>query len=291
MAKRKRHLGARFLQKITDLISSAIRRKYRKFVTERNIQTSHGVIRIIEFGFEEDTISPLFIDLHGSGFVLQRADVDTPINLKIREKANIKIASIDYPLAPQFPYPIANEVVYEISKYYFEHASELHIDSSKIGIGGYSAGGTITAATCIKANVEKSLAFAFQVLVFPAADLTIDVHQRPKFPLALPPWLMKMFNDCYIENDLEKAKSPFISPIFATKEQLTGQPPALLIVAGKDSLHDEAIRYGARLESCGVEVETHDFKDSIHGFTQFGKKDSLEAIEVISTYINQILHL
>ena len=50
-----------------------------------------------------------------------------------------------------------------------------------------------------------------------------------------------------------------------------------MILAGMDSLHDEAIQYKNMLEKADVEVELHDFKDSIHGFIRLNKADAKEA--------------
>jgi acetyl esterase len=94
-----------------------------------------------------------------------------------------------------------------------------------------------------------------------------------------------MSNECYFNNNIETAKSPYLSPIYATKEQLTGLPPTLLIVAGDDSIHDEGVRYGEMLKAAGVDVEFHDFKDSVHGFTYYKKADAKIGHDLIADYI------
>ena len=78
-----------------------------------------------------------------------------------------------------------------------------------------------------------------------------------------------------------------ISPGYATQEQLTGLPPALLIVAGRDSLHDEGVLYGELLKDAGVPLEFHEFADSVHGFTCFNKPDALKGWEVMAGFIRK----
>jgi acetyl esterase len=56
-----------------------------------------------------------------------------------------------------------------------------------------------------------------------------------------------IFDACYI--DPTQAKDPFVSPVYATQEELKGLPPALFILAGRDSLHDKGLRYCEMLET------------------------------------------
>ena len=114
---------------------------------------------------------------------------------------------------------------------------------------------------------------------------TIPGKNFPK--KALSPRLVDMFNACYHNKDIETAKLPHISPLYATKEQLTGLPPALLIVAGLDSLRDEAVRYKDLLIDAGVHVEFHEFAGSVHGFTYNRTPDAKKGWEVMADFINK----
>ena len=123
-----------------------------KFGKERLIETSHGSVSVLEYGFDSQKTEPLFIDMHGGGFVLGWAAMDEPMCVYFREQANIKVISIDYPKAPKNPYPVAVEAIYEIIKHYFDNAEKYKINPNSIGIGGHSAGGNFAAVMCIKAN-------------------------------------------------------------------------------------------------------------------------------------------
>jgi acetyl esterase len=94
-----------------------------------------------------------------------------------------------------------------------------------------------------------------------------------------------VFNACYV--DPETAKQSYASPIFASREQLTGLPPALLIVAGCDSLHDEGIQYAQMLQAAGVAVELHDFAQAAHGFTYNKTPDAQKAQALMADFIHR----
>ena len=67
---------------------------------ERGVDTRHGPVRVLEYGFEEKELRPLYVDLHGGGFIMMQADADEAMNLEFVHRAGVKVISIDYPKAP-----------------------------------------------------------------------------------------------------------------------------------------------------------------------------------------------
>ena len=265
--------------------------KKRTIADERYIETSYGKIRVLEYGFDSPEVKPLYIDLHGGGFALMFPEYNENQTVYIQNETNVKIISIDYPKAPQNPYPAAVEAIYEVIKYYVENASKYKIDPERIGIGGYSAGGNLATVTCIKANEKKEFSFKFQILCYPPTDLLEDPYMKPKtkkVPKAISQRDVQIATFSYL-SDFQHSREPFCSPVYATNEQLTGLPPALLIVAGIDPLYPEGLRYSKKLEKAGVPLELHDFKESVHGFTHYGKPDAEEAQIVIIDFIRNLL--
>lgn len=223
--------------------------------------------------------------MHGGGFIFGSADMDEAMNLYFREKVNIKIISIDYPKAPESPYPAAVEAVHQVIKHYTDNALAYKIDTGHMGIGGHSAGANLATVTCMKAKEHCDFSFRFQLLDYPPLDLRTDPFLKSTPKKAISPKLATTFNACYI--DPENARSPFASPVFENVEQLTGLPPAMLIVAGQDSLHDEGVQYSKMLQAAGVPVELHDFKESVHGFTYNKTPDATRAHMLMADFIGK----
>jgi acetyl esterase len=277
----KKALRLQFIMKLASKLKSA------KIGKERFINTSHGDIKVLEYGFDSSEIEPLFIDMHGGGFVLGWAAMDEPMCVYFREQTDVKIISIDYPKAPKNPYPAAVEAIYEIIKHYADNAQTYKINPDSIGIGGHSAGGNFAAVMCIIAKEKGDFSFKYQVLDYPPCDMSINAFDKPNPKGAISPKMADMFDTCYHGKNIEAAKSPYISPIYAAKEQLSGLPPALLIVAGRDSLHDEGVHYGNLLKEAGVCVEFHDFTDSVHGFTYNKTPDAKKGWSIIAEFIKK----
>jgi len=277
----------RRLQRITALFFRLRGLGRKRKGKERYVTTSRGAVRVLEYGFEDAKVTPLYVDMHGGGFVLMDADSDEEINLYLHEKTGVKIISIDYPKAPDAPFPAALEAVYEVVLFYKNSATELGIDASHIGIGGHSAGANLATVTCMRAREMDDLHLCFQILDYPPLDLYTDPFVKPLPKGAIPPKLALTFNTCYVPP--EQARDPFASPVFASLEMLKGSPPALIIVAGLDSLHDEGIRYAEMLKEAGVEVELHDFERAAHGFTLNSGEDTRKALELMAGFIKKHL--
>lgn len=243
--------------------------------SERLVDTSGGAVRVLEYGFDSLEKRPLFVDIHGGGYCLLSPEFDEPTNLRIVKETGAKVIAIDYPKAPQHPYPEGIDAVYEVIKHYSDNADTYGIDADNIGIGGMSSGGNFAAVTCIRANENKDFKLRYQVLTCPSTNPAKEAHEKPKGDEKyLPNERIKSFVLCYL-TDPEQAKLPYVSPVRATDGQLTGLPSALIIVAGdSDPLRPDGLHYAERLISVGVPVEVRDEFTGSHGFMS---EDTLEA--------------
>jgi len=239
------------------------------------------------YGFENPEIKPVFFDLHGGGFILGSADMDEAMNLELQRHVGCKIISIEYAKAPEFPYPAAVNQVYAAAKQVFENAAQYAIDPMRMAIGGHSAGGNLSAVACMKAKKAGQFQFACQILDYPPLDLATSPLDKPQPEGAISPNMAMMFDACYV--DPTQARDPYVSPVYAAPEDLQGLPPALLILAGRDSLHDEGVRYADMLKTAGVITECYDYPDAPHGFTYGASPDAIDAWAKMAAFLSQHL--
>lgn len=254
--------------------------------SERMVDTRRGPVRVLEYGFDDSRILPLFVDLHGGGFIMMQADVDEPMILQFRQAAAVKVISIDYPKAPQFPYPAAVEAVHDVVRHYVDCAEQYRIDTAQMGIGGHSAGGNLATVTCLRDLRVQEFGFAYQILDYPALDVATDPYAKPQPKGCIKPEEAAMYNACYVTPD--RAAELSASPALARPEDVCGMPPAMILACGGDSLHDEAIRYANTLRTAGVEVRLQEYPDQPHGFTYYKPNDdSRDAIARMGAYIRE----
>ena len=251
------------------------------------IETEYGTVRTLWYGFDNPEIVPVLFDLHGGGFILGQADMDEAMNLVFQKQTGCKVISIDYAKAPDHPYPVAVNQIYAVVKHVYENADKYSIDISRMAIGGHSAGANLSTVTCLKAKQEGKFQFVCQLLDYPPLDIATNPYDKLQPKGCIPPKMAIMFNDGYV--DSTQAKDIFVSPVFATIDELTGLPPAIFILPGHDSLHDEGIKYSNMLKDAGVEMERYEYPDSKHGFTYYKSDNSTDAIGKMANFLNKYL--
>src|SRR5208337_2226592 len=139
---------------------------------------------------------------------------------------------VEYTPLPEARYPTQMEESYAALKWVAAHAADFGADGSRIAIAGNSVGGNMAAALTLMAKDQNGPKIAFQLLMVPATDASVDTQSYHEFGTErfLTRDFMKFGWDIYAPD--EKTRDlPYVSPLRASIEQLRGLPPALVITA------------------------------------------------------------
>jgi acetyl esterase len=174
---------------------------------------------------------------------------------------------VEYTSLPEAKFPTQLEQSYAALKWVAAHASEFGADGSRIAVAGNSVGGNMTAALALMAKDRGGPKIAYQVLFIPATDARVDTESYHEFGTGrfLARDFMKYGWDLYAP-DQKTRNNPYVSPLRASEDQLTGLPPALVITAENDPLRDEGEAYGRKLMNAGVPVTITRYNGMIHDF-------------------------
>lgn len=174
---------------------------------------------------------------------------------------------VEYTPLPSAKYPTQLEESYAVLKWIAAHAGEFGADGSRIAIAGNSVGGNMSAALTLMTKDRKGPKIGYQVLLIPATDASVDTASYHEFGTGrfLSRDFMKYGWDLYAP-DAKTRDNPYVSPLRASKEQLTGLPPALVITAENDPLRDEGEAYVRKLKEAGVDVTAVRYNSMIHDF-------------------------
>ena len=113
---------------------------------------------------------PCVVWMHGGGLVLGTAEGDDARFDRWCPQFGCVGVSIGYRLAPETPYPGPLDDCYAALSWVHDHADDLGIDPSRIGIGGASAGGGLAAGLGLLARDRGEVPVAFQLLGYPMID-------------------------------------------------------------------------------------------------------------------------
>jgi acetyl esterase/lipase len=207
---------------------------------------------------------PLVLYLHGGGFVfgggLRLGDW---LCSQVAATVGAVVLGVDYRLAPTHPFPAAVEDSYAALVWAAKNAADLGADGP-IGVLGESAGGNLSAVTCLLARDRGGPAISHQALIYPATDMTAGGRSATGSAMPfLSPAEMAAYRRMYLGPDGDPA-DPRASPLLA--EDHRGLPPALVQVAEHDLLRGEGIAYAAALDAAGVPVRLTEYVGMPHGF-------------------------
>ena len=167
-----------------------------------------------------------------------------------------------YRLAPEHSWPAAADDVYAVAQ--AAAAGAFGGDPGRIVVGGDSAGGNLAAVTALMARDRGGPALAAQLLIYPVLAADFDTESYRLFGRGYynPKPAMQWYWDQYAPSVTDRTH-PYAAPLHA---DLSGLPPAVLVIAGHDPLRDEALAYASALEAADVPVTRIQFDGAIHGF-------------------------
>jgi acetyl esterase/lipase len=209
--------------------------------------------------------APCIFYVHGGGLVLGSVDEDDGRAAQLAVETGSIVTSVDYRLAPEFPFPAALDDCYQALCWVVENR-ELGIDAHRVALYGPSAGGALSAASALLARDDGGPPIALLMLVSPMLD---DRMTEPSTVTntGFGAWSREANREAWAAylgtthgTDLV---SPYAAP--ARAEALTNLPPTYLDVGDLDLFRDEVVSFAGRLMRSQVPVELHVYPGGIHG--------------------------
>jgi acetyl esterase len=234
---------------------------------------------------------PVILFLHGGGWVLYRPKHYDSLCTHLCAGTSSVVISVDYRRSPETKFPGPLDDCLAALNWAHEHAAGIGGDPSKIIICGDSAGGNLAAGLTLKNRDEKGPVLLAQVLIYPAVawyEPPTESFIQFADGYSLTREALVWFWDQYLASRVQ-VFNPYVIPMNA--ERFDRLPEALIIVAGYDPLHDEAIGYGEKLLDACVPVTLINYEGMIHGFLSFLGilDDGKKAIDGICQWLNKKL--
>lgn len=255
-------------------------------VHEQSIMGPAGpmMLRVFTPGIDSGPL-PALVWYFGGGFVVGDLDTADSICRNIAVVSGCITVAVRYRLAPEHDIVASREDAMAALQWIAENGGELGIDTTRLAVGGDSAGGNLAAAVAQESVRCGGPALKAQVLVYPATDLIgrfPSYEQNIHGDYLLTAEALQMLEG-YLAHSIETLDLtvPWLSPRRCT--DLGGLPPAVIVSAGFDPIRDDGLDYGAALRAAGVPVEFLHYPGQFHGFLNFdtvlgGSRDALQRI-------------
>jgi acetyl esterase len=207
---------------------------------------------------------PALIYCHGGAFRHGDFEAYETTCRFLAAEASCRVIAVDYRRAPENPFPAAVEDVTAAVAWIETNAATLGIDPNRTAVGGDSAGANLAAVACQLAAAAGEPHIVLQMLLFPVTQLGAAFPSLTAYGEGY-----NLDKDgleyCYgLYAPKEKWSDPRISPLNTGK--LAGLPPAFVMLAEYDPLHDEGLAYAEKMRAAGVAVLLVDWPGVIHDF-------------------------
>lgn len=212
---------------------------------------------------------PALLWMHAGGMVAGNARQNNAFFVRIAEELGVVVATVEYRLAPEHPFPTPLEDCYAAFRWLIRQPD---IDTERIAVGGASAGGGLATALCLLAKERGEKNPLFQLLVYPMLD------DRTALRTDLDESCFRIWDNAsnlfgwqsYLGDAFPDDVPVLAAP--ARHKDLKGLPPAWIGVGTHDLFYDENIAYANRLQREGVCCTLEVIPGAYHGFDQIESK-------------------
>jgi len=206
---------------------------------------------------------PVVVYLHGGGWIGGSSKTHRKLGMQFAEAGYLTI-NVDYRLAPEHPFPAGLEDCLFAVKWTGENAKRWNGDTSRLAVGGDSAGGNLTAATLTTLAAEKYAGPAkpkAALLIYGVYDFPATMKREKAGSID---GMVKAYAGAGYPTILE---DPRVSPLRAVKPGAL--PPSFVICGTADPLLPETHSIADALKRADIRHEVVILEDMPHGFLQF----------------------
>ena len=219
---------------------------------------------------------PVLLYIHGGGFTVGSLNTHDVLCRQLSREAHCAVVSLDYRLAPEHRFPIAVHDSWDALNWLHQNGQTLGLDTTRLAVGGDSAGGTLSAVCALMAR-DAGLPLCLQLLFYPGCGARQDTASHHSFAEGF--MLDKETVDWFFANyiDAKDREDWRFAPSLASDH--SGLAPAWIGLAECDPLVDEGVNYADILRMAGVPVDLEIYRGVIHGFITMGRAipDALKA--------------
>lgn len=209
--------------------------------------------------------SPVIYFIHGGAMILGTRWSGYELFQGWIERYNAVIATVEYRLAPEHPFPTPQEDCYAALRWLGDNLEDHGFAPTVSLVAGSSGGGGLAASVAVMARDRRGPHVGGQLLLSPMLDDRNDTTSAHQYPDGL--WNAaenKMAWQAVLEQRSTTDAGAIDVPSRVTN--LKELPPAFIEAGSAEVFRDECVSYASRLWEAGVQTELHVWAGAFHGF-------------------------
>jgi len=217
---------------------------------------------------QSSTPLPALVYIHGGGFTLFSNNTHDRLMREYAARGGFVVIGVDYPLAPETKYPVALDRIEALMLWLKDNAGQWGITPERIAMGGDSAGGNLSFATCMRLRDRGELGIVKAILSnyggF-SSRISDDAEARFGGPGSIMDRAeARQYWMNYVRDERDE-DDPYACPILA---DVSGFPPVMLIIPDQDIVAEHSFTMHQKLLDAGVDVACEVYEGAIHSFLE-----------------------
>jgi len=212
---------------------------------------------------------PALVYFHGGGWILGNLDTHDRIMRLLAEKSGAAVLGVDYRLAPEHKFPAAYDDALAAFEHLRREGPALGIDTTRLALGGDSAGANLALATWLQLGPEARATVRCLLLYYGAFGLA-DSPSRRAYGNELDGLTkegIERFRACLVRGPADLADIR----LDCLAADLRGLPPAFIAASALDPLLDDSRALAQLLGEVGVAHELIVYDGVLHGFLHLSR--------------------
>jgi acetyl esterase len=210
---------------------------------------------------------PVLLYFHGGGWLYSGIEATDRAVRLIANEAQVIVINVEYRLAPEHPWPAANDDGEAAFLWARENAASLGGNPDMIAVGGDSAGGNISVTISHRQILAGRPTPLYQLLYYSATSFSTRYESAQLFA-----------NGYGLDSTFRDFMLPRVYPGKGTAERATKElqeirlkqmPATIMVTAGFDMLRDPGRSLARKLETAGVSATYLNYPTLMHGFLQW----------------------
>jgi len=220
-------------------------------VGEVRVPSFAGPIRCQIYRPTADAVGrPVLVYCHGGGFMVGCSEDTDYMTRRLCAAAGVVVVSVNYRLAPEWPFPAGLDDCLEVYRWARSHADEIGGDPRRVGVAGDSSGANFAAALPLRARDHGLPLPDAAVLFGPVVDFRFEEYESFErlavTGVVFDAAFLGFARGAYCR--YAEWNHPHVSPI---RGDLRGYPPALIVVGTQDPLVSNCMAFAAALRKAG----------------------------------------
>jgi acetyl esterase len=229
----------------------------------------------------------LVLFFHGGGFILGDLETHDALCRRLSADTGMRFLAVDYRLAPEHPFPASVNDAVDVVRHVASNIAKYANPDAELIVMGDSAGAALVAVASALTR-QENLGIAAQVLIYPTLGPEVVTQSSHTYATG---YLLEVehlrYDYAQYLGEWSDHTDPRVTPLMF--DDLSGAPPAIVVVAQCDPLRDEAVAYAGLLEHFGVRVELLEAEDMVHGFLDLGPlvPETLRIVDDLATHMHR----